>query len=142
MPWSAFTETWMPPYDVVITDRDGYTLIEFRGPFSAEAGEYCLAQMAESLSSPDPRPVLFDISRAAGGRSLADRLTLIERGASTLASISRVAVLTRPEQVLPDRAGQSAAAERGLNLRVFTDFDQAVEWLTVHSPKRSDSIEP
>ena len=64
-----------------------------------------------------------------------DRVSTFDRfrmgtGAVTLAwKVSRLAALARPDQIDPERFGERVARNRGLNVRLFTDPQEAERWL-------------
>jgi hypothetical protein len=119
----------VPDCHFSVKERDGYALVEYRGVFSAEALRGQTPGVAEAVSALDASAVMFDISHTAGQRSVEERASLLDESAAWLSGMSRVAVVARPGQLFAGRPGQSAAAEAGVNMRVFTDRDQAEEWL-------------
>lgn len=43
--------------------------------------------------------------------------------------IAKLAMLNRPDVILPDNFVENVAVNRGANVKVFTDLENAVRWL-------------
>ena len=61
--------------------------------------------------------------------SLSDRFEIGVYAARTLPKMTRVAVLLREDQLLPEKFFETVVRNRELNLRVFVDFEEAIQWL-------------
>jgi len=75
-----------------------------------------------------------------GQMSVIDRFDVAEYGARTIHERIKVAVLGREDQILPDRFFEQVAVNRGLRLKLFTDADEAADWLQESSPEESAEI--
>ena len=115
--------------ELSITDKGDYVLVDFFGEFSVEAGKRCVDRMLEACSQYGRSAVLLDCRRMTGPLTVLDRFQVIQYGEITRGIISRLALVSRPGDILPDNFAESVAVNRGVNLRVFADADKAVEWL-------------
>lgn len=117
------------PKNLTISVQDGYLLTEFFGKFSVEDGKQCIdAMIKASLESRRPK-VLLDCRKMTGDMPITARFEVAVYSVTTLGVISKIALVSRPDIVLPDGFVENAAVNRGVNLRIFVDFDEAVRWL-------------
>jgi hypothetical protein len=69
-----------------------------------------------------------------------DEISTLERfkmglGAASLADgVRRMAALARPDQIDPQRFGETVARNRGMNVRIFSVLDEALAWLLEPEP--------
>ena len=112
-----------------IVDKGKYLLAEFFGEFSVEAGKQCVDRMADACEQYGRSRVLLDCRRMSGSMPVIDRYQVAEYGTSKRDVFRRFALLNREDVVLPDNFVENVAVNRGMVMRVFTDFDQAEHWL-------------
>ncbi len=112
-----------------ITDRGDYLLVEFAGEFGVDTGKQCIDRMAEACERLARWKVLLDCRRMSGAMPLLARFEVAEYGASRRRELRKLALLNRAEVVLPDNFVENVATNRGMNMKVFTDFDAAEAWL-------------
>lgn len=115
--------------ELKILDKGDYILADFSGEFSVDAGKQCVDRMVEACSEYNRSAVLLDCSKMMGHLTIMGRFQVVEYGQIARGTISRLALVGRTEDTLPDNFVENVAANRGVNLRVFTDIDEAVEWL-------------
>lgn len=114
-----------------------WLLVHARGVFTLVwYKQFILDVMATALTAvPPPRAILVDL------REITDaRLSDMDRyDAGVLASRESigapVAVVASEQFVDPRRFGEVVARNRGLNLRVFTDMDEATAWLRSYTKR-------
>jgi hypothetical protein len=116
--------------EFTISDQGPYLLTDFCGEFSAAAGKRCIDGMREAAIASGRRKVLLDCRTMTGDMPIIARFQVAEYSQKTRGAIDRIALVNRPEVVLPDNFVENVAVNRGVNLKIFTDFDQAERWLT------------
>ena len=72
---------------------------------------------------------LLDVTGAHKESSLADKYFLGEKSQIFARYKLKVAYVNRPERVDPNGFGEMVARNRGVNVRVFTNVEDAEEWL-------------
>jgi len=84
---------------------------------------------AAKATTPAPRAILIDVRELTGARP--DGMELYDLGVLASRDIIGVPVAFVGSEsfIDPRRFGESVARNRGLNLRVFTDMDEALKWL-------------
>jgi hypothetical protein len=128
----------MEPEPLSIIDKGSYLLVEFFGEFSVNAGKQCVDRMVEACEKHRRSRVLLDCRRMTGKLGVFDRFEVTEYGASKRDQLMRFALLNRKDVVLPDNFVENVAVNRGMNMKVFTDFDEAEHWLTRSFPNTPD----
>jgi hypothetical protein len=112
-----------------IIDQGEYLLAEFSGDFSVEAGKQCIDAMTNASLEKHKSKVLLDCRKISGHMPVIDRFEVAAYAATTRKVIARLAMLNRPDVILPDNFVENVAVNRGANVKVFTDFENAVRWL-------------
>jgi hypothetical protein len=86
--------------------------------------------IAEHCKRANKNILFLDFTETYVEASLADKYILGEQ-AQIFAryKVIKVAAVARPEQVDPERFGEMVARNRRVNGRVFTNVEDAVEWL-------------
>lgn len=116
-----------------VTDR--YIVVRGGGPFSPPVALELFKQVvAASIEHKQPR-VMIDFVHVEGEISV---LTLFEMGVKVAelgGALSHLALVERPERILPDRFWQNVARNRGLNVLVCASEAEAATYLTT-SPER------
>jgi len=74
--------------------------------------------------------VLLDCREMTGNLPMMDRFEVTVYGATKRHQIRRLALLGREEMVLPDNFVENVAVNRGMDVKIFTDFYEAELWLT------------
>jgi hypothetical protein len=128
----------MPQEPLSITDTGSFLLVEFFGKFSVEAGKQCVDRMAEACVKHGRPKVLLDCRRMTGVMSVLHRFQVAEYGATKASQLGRLALLNRKDVVLPDNFVENVAVNRGMNMKIFTDFDEAVLWLSQSTLNKAD----
>lgn len=117
------------PDGLSVTDEGAYVLAEFSGEFSVDAGRRCLDAVVAACSEWERSVVLFDFRKMSGRLTISDRFEVMAYGQTTRGTISRMALVNRPVDILLDSFAENVAVNRGVNLRVFSDIDRAIAWL-------------
>jgi len=116
-----------------ILDKGPYLLVEFFGEFSAAAGKRCVDTMVAACEQHGRSKVLLDCRRMTGDMPITARFEVAEYGASKRDRLRRFALLGREDMVLPANFVENVAVNRGMIMKIFTDFDEAEAWLTMSS---------
>jgi hypothetical protein len=107
----------------------GYLAVRFTGAGTVEEAWTHFESIAEHCERANKNKLLLDFTEARGEISLADRYFLGERTKIFKRNASKVAAVGRPEQLDHRRFGETVAKNRLVNLRVFTNVEDAHAWL-------------
>lgn len=123
----------------IITDKGCYLLAEFSEQFSVASGKQCIDSMVEACDDRGCSKVLLDCRNISGAMPVADRFQVAMYGATKRRQIRQLALLNREDVMLPDNFVENVAVNRGMNMKIFTDLDEAVLWLTKSASDRQDA---
>jgi hypothetical protein len=107
--------------------RDGYLEIGVAGPWSLENVYHLIDATRRECDRLALGRVLVDSRAMTGKPTEMGRFKGGVRTAEVLGGKIRVALVSRPDLIT--RFGENAAVNRGANLRVWADRDQALAWL-------------
>lgn len=99
------------------------------GDYSLADGLALFQRVAATARERGARLVLVDLVGLVGDIPDLDRYDLGKEGAEILGHVERLAVVRAPGYRYTGFA-VDVARNRGLNIRVFTDRSEAIEWLT------------
>ncbi len=110
---------------VVLFANGGYSLIKANHLFKLAIDKGLSQQKSK---------ILIDVNSITGTIPFMDRFRFSEylanyKIAHALGKINRIAVVGQEPIVHKERFGETVAVNRGINVRVFTDKDQASIWL-------------
>ena len=106
-----------------------YLAARFRGSGVAEEIWRQFELIAEHCKCASYNKLLIDTTGAELKISLAERFLAREKAAVFAHYSLKVAVVTRPERIHPQRFGEQVAWSRGVYIKAFTDLRAAEEWL-------------
>jgi len=121
-------------YEVKVEIKDDYLLAVASGTFGVKEYRELLVDILFQCIENSKSKLLFDVRTFKGNLSTFQRFTL----ATYFATLSRqhpetaaiqVAVVGHPPLIDPNRFGETVAKNHGVNIKVTTDIDEAVEWL-------------
>ncbi len=117
--------------------EDGYVCFRPVGEFTLEAITRSIDEAIAHCGSNGMRDLLVDVREVTGFSppTIAERFNFISQWAATSGGRVRLVVVARPEMVLEDKFGVTIASNRGMISNVFTEYDEAVEWLTNNSSR-------
>ncbi len=115
--------------DLRIIQREGYILFDFTGEFSQEAGKQVIDAMVEACSHARISRALLDCRNMAGEIQIMESFMVAEYGIKMIGSISKFALVGREDHMFPDNFVENVAVNRGINLKLFTDVDGALDWI-------------
>ncbi len=112
-----------------IQSKQNYILVNFIGAFSIEAAKKTVDTIIGTCAAEDQSAVVLDCSSMTGKLSVIDRYRTIVYGQKMIGKVSKFALVADIKMVLPDHFAETVAVNRGINLKVFTDAQQAVHWV-------------
>lgn len=113
----------------IIASAEGYVRVTFSGQFTLDEAKRSIDAMVAACARERCTSVLFDCRPMSGSLTVSHRFAVAEYGASVVPSTLKVAMLGRPDQLLPDRFLENVARNRGMTMTLFTDEDEAIAWL-------------
>ena len=119
-------------YELESIPKEYYLQLTLCGYFSGDATEQVVDTMARAYRNRSLRwrNFLVDIQSLNGKIQINDRFHIAVYAAKNLEHDVRIALLAREDQIMPCRFLETVARNRGLDLRVFFDHEEAVAWLT------------
>ena len=106
-----------------------YIRFDYTGDFSEAMGKQCIDAMVEACSKVQLSIALLDCRNMTGEIQLFDSFLVAEYGVKMLGIISKMALIGREDQMMHDNFVENVAVNRGVNLKIFTDADEAINWL-------------
>src|SRR5215510_9661375 len=107
----------------------GYRAASFTGMGPPGAAAQRFELIAEHCKRTKKDKLLIDTTGFEVKVSTVDRFHLGERLGIFARNKIKVAVVSRPEQIDPQKFGVLVAQNRGVSVETFTDFQAAEEWL-------------
>ncbi len=120
-------------YGLEISQNRDYLHVKLSGTLSLAAGRRAVEVTEEACRRKRCTHVLFDQTAATGELPLSDRFEIGVYAARKLPSSARIAVLAKEDQIRPHRFFESVARNRDMDLRLFSDREEALQWLKMYS---------
>jgi hypothetical protein len=115
--------------DLIIKDKGDYLLFEYSGKFSDENAVIAINDIVESCTEFQCFKVLLDCRLMTGEISEAEKFQFIKHAEKTRERLIKTAILGRDDQISQDRFYENIAQNLIINLKAFTDFNEAEKWL-------------
>jgi len=115
--------------DVILKKETNYLLVEFTGEFGVESGKRVVDAMLTASTQCKRDRVVLDCRKMTGKMPLFAKFEVAVYGGKVVGTISRLAIIGRPELIEPDRFVSTVAKNRGLNVEIFSDFIAGVDWV-------------
>ena len=112
-----------------IIQKEDYVRFDYTGDFSEVAGKQCIDAMVEACSQLQLSKALLDCRKMTGEIQLLESFMVAKYGGKMRGSLSKTALVGREDQMLPDNFVENVAVNRGVNLKIFTDVEEAINWL-------------
>jgi hypothetical protein len=112
-----------------IEEMPGYLAAKFTGAGASEEVWRQFELIAEHCDRAGKNKLLLDVTEAHKESSLADKYFLGEKSQIFARYKLKVAYVNRPERVDPKGFGEMVARNRRVDARVFTNVEEAEEWL-------------
>jgi hypothetical protein len=115
--------------DLKISNIGDYLLFEYPGKFSDENAIIAIDDIVEACTYHQCFKVLLDCRQMTGEISEAEKFHFVQHAEKTRDRLIKTAILGRNDQISPDRFFENIAQNLVINLKAFTDFDEAENWL-------------
>jgi len=112
-----------------ITQKEAYVHFDYTGEFSELTGKQCVDAMVEACSQLQLSKALLDCRNMTGEIQILESFMVAKYGGKMRYFLSKTALVGREDQMLPDNFVENVAANRGINLKIFTDLEEAISWL-------------
>ena len=116
-------------YAVYSIADDEYILLEYTGEVTREEHETGRRHAIQKLTEHGWRRLLVDARRIAAQMSVVDDFEFTVDNVAIHPPLVNIAVVHRSDEAERFRFIEDVAVNRGLNLKVFTDSDEAIDWL-------------
>lgn len=112
-----------------ITRKETYIRFDFTAEFSEVAGKQCVDAMVETCSQLQVSKALLDCRKMTGEIKILESFNVVTYGGKMRGLLSKIALVGREDQMLPDNFVENVSVNRGVNLKLFTDVEEAIDWL-------------
>lgn len=111
----------------IIEHKGEYIFVDYREPYIYKNAVKLLKEAAEICATENCKKILFRFVDMPGKVRTLDRFELGVQGAIILRHVARIAVVYRREEM--DKFLETVAVNRGLNIRLFDNMEEALSWL-------------
>ena len=115
--------------DLEIIQQEGYVRFNYTGEFNLTAGKQCIDAMVEACRRLQLSSALLDCRKMTGEIRTLESFMVADYGRKMRGFFSKTALVGREDQMLPDNFVENVAVNRGVNLKLFTDIQEAIAWL-------------
>ena len=112
-----------------IIQKETYIYFDFTAEFSEVAGKQCVDAMVETCRQLQVSKALLDCRKMTGEIKILESFNVVTYGGKMRGLLSKLALVGRGDQMFPDKFVENVAVNRGINLRLFTDLEEAIDWL-------------
>jgi hypothetical protein len=112
-----------------IIQEEAYNYFEFSGEFSPQTGKQCIDAMVEVCGQSPISKALLDCRNMTDEIEIMESFMVAKYGVKMVGVITKFALVGREDQMFPDNFVENVAVNRGVNLKLFTDLERAVDWL-------------
>ena len=112
-----------------IIQEEAYIRFDYTGEFSIVMGKQCIDAMVEACSQTQISKALLDCRNMTGEIQIFSSFMVAEYGVKMIGIISKTTLVVREDQMLHGNFVENVAVNRGVNLKIFTDADEAIDWL-------------
>jgi hypothetical protein len=117
------------PLTMEVEEREGYILARLMGRYDLRPASTLMTELARRCKRERKRKLILDALGVEGNPNVHDRHELIRLMAEDLPRPCYIAVV-RPKEIGPiDPFSELTASNRGLSLKVFTEWDEAERWM-------------
>lgn len=121
-----------------IEQRDGYIYVEYAEEYSIEAFVSTSKQVFDLCQKENYKKVLVNATQMQGKVKTLQRFELGMQGALIFRNLIKIAVVYRKEEI--DWFAETVSKNRGLNARIFSEMDKAMEWLEIEPYEKAPNI--
>ena len=119
-------------YSVESLEEAKYVRVVFEDAMTREEHESGRDEAIRTLAANGWKRLLVDASRIDAKMSVADDYEFTEQHQSTPLLFVRIAVVHRPDESERFKFIENVSVNRGADMKVFTDPEKAIAWLTVN----------
>ena len=112
-----------------IIQKEEYVRFDYTGEFSQAAGKKCIDAMVEASSQLQISKALLDCRKMTGEIKILESFMVAQYGGKMRGFLSKTALVGREDQMFPDNFVENVAVNRGVNIKIFTDIEEAIAWL-------------
>ena len=112
-----------------IEQRDGYIYVEYDEEYSIDVFVSTSKQVFDLCQKENYRKVLVNVTNMPGKVRTFQRFEIGVQGSLIFRNLIKVAVLYRKEEI--DWFAETVSKNRGLNAKIFSEVNEATEWLKV-----------
>lgn len=112
-----------------IEQRDGYIYVEYDEEYSIEVFVSTSKQVFDLCQKENYKKVLVNVTNMPGKVRTFQRFEIGVQGSLIFRNLIKVAVLYRKEEI--DWFAETVSKNRGLNAKIFSEMNEATEWLKV-----------
>ncbi len=112
-----------------IIQKEAYIRFDFTGDFSEATGKQCIDAMIEAGGQLQLSKALLDCRAMTGEIHIIESFQVAKYSVKMIGFISKIALVGREDQMFPDNFVENVAVNRGVNLKIFTDVEKAIDWL-------------
>ncbi len=116
-------------YTIDIVEDGNYVSLEYSADVTINTLQTSREEVILALTSNNWNRILVDATRADPRQSVMEDFQFTSEHKSRLPAGVRIALLVRPDQMSEFRFTENVAQNRGVNLMVFEDEVQAINWL-------------
>lgn len=113
----------------LIEQRDGYIYVEYDEEYSLEVFVSTSREVFNLCQAKSCRKVLVNVTNMPGKVRTIQRFEIGVQGSLIFRNSIKAAVLYRREEI--DWFAETVSKNRGLNAKIFSDMNKALEWLDV-----------
>lgn len=104
-----------------------FTEVTIIGEAAMDAYDELIGRVAQTSRARNDRRMLVDLRAVHGALAFTEQFRLGQIVASELRHLQKLASVVPPERIT--RTSEKVASSLGMQLRVFTDMDDAAQWL-------------
>jgi hypothetical protein len=114
---------------IEIQNKGDYLLVDYTGDFTLEGAKECIDRFVDACEEQKCTKVVLDTRKMTGRLGIMDRYKMGRYAIKTKFLKIRTAMIGTKIYVLPDRFLENVATNLGVDVKVFLDPDEALEWL-------------
>ena len=122
--------------DLRISKKPGFLHVQGSGTISPSSMQHFLSRVPDAARDADTQKVLVDARVTQGSLSIMERFEYATRLAEHFRGL-KVAFVLHESLQDPGLFGESVAINRGGNIRVFTNLEEACEWLGINPANKT-----
>jgi len=116
--------------DVSFRDEKRFVWARFNGTWNLDELPALLESIRKECAARKCALLMIDLLVLQNGEiSTFERYKMGMAAASLAGGVGRMAALARPDQIDPRRFGETVARNRGMNIRIFSEVQAALDWL-------------